>query len=157
VIDLLEDREAGSVFAWLKRHPDIRGVARDRSGAYAEAAATGAPQAMQLADCWHLLSRERHGGSPALCRAQSRRSRTAAQRVMQTQRIDASVAESSRSISALLQRRARIPRAPPEKRYARYRDVMELHWQGVSKRGIARALSINRATVRKFLRAGRFP
>ena len=46
VIDLLGDREAGSVAAWLKRHPQIRIVARDRGGAYAEAAAKGAPQAI---------------------------------------------------------------------------------------------------------------
>lgn len=57
VIDLLEDREAGSVSAWLKRHPEIRIIARDRGGAYAEAAAKGAPQAVQVADRWHLLSR----------------------------------------------------------------------------------------------------
>ena len=55
VIDLLEDREAKSVTARLKRHPEIRVIARDRSGAYAEAAATGAPQAVQVAGRWHLM------------------------------------------------------------------------------------------------------
>jgi hypothetical protein len=41
-----------------------------------------------------------------------------------------------------------------QKRYARYREVMELHRQGISERAIARALSINRATLRKFIGAG---
>jgi transposase len=44
-----------------------------------------------------------------------------------------------------------------QKRYARYHEVMELHRQGISERAIARALSINRATVRKFIGAGTFP
>lgn len=55
VIDLLEDRQAGEVRAWLERHPQIRVVARDRGGAYAGAATKGAPQAMQVADRWHLV------------------------------------------------------------------------------------------------------
>jgi transposase len=55
VIDLLEEREAGAVRAWLEHHPQIRIIARDRGGAYAEAATKGAPQAMQVADRWHLM------------------------------------------------------------------------------------------------------
>jgi transposase len=55
VIDLIEDREAGAVRAWLERHPQIRIVARDRVGAYAEAATKGTPQAAQVADRWHLM------------------------------------------------------------------------------------------------------
>lgn len=44
------------MLAWLKRHPEIQIVARDHGGAYAEAAAKGAPQAVQeVADRWHLL------------------------------------------------------------------------------------------------------
>ncbi len=44
-----------------------------------------------------------------------------------------------------------------QKRYARYLEVLQLHSQGTSERAIARALSINRATVRKFIHAQGFP
>ena len=156
VIDLLEDREAGSVSAWLKRHPEIRIVARDRGGAYAEAAAKGAPQAVQVADRWHLLK----NATEVVQRFVERNHAVlgkAAQRVMQTQRIDTSVAESPRSISMLSSREERGSLERRQKRYARYREVMELHRQGSSERAIARALSINRATVRRFIAAGTFP
>ncbi len=55
VADLLPDRAVESTVAWLKEHPEVTTIARDRAGVYAEAAAQGAPQAMQVADRWHLL------------------------------------------------------------------------------------------------------
>jgi transposase len=55
VVDLLPDREAGTVTAWLSHHPEIRLIARDRGGGYAQAAAKAAPQAVQVADRWHLM------------------------------------------------------------------------------------------------------
>jgi transposase len=55
VVDLLPDREVDPVVAWLQRHQQIKVIARDRSCIFAEAATKGAPQAMQVADRWHLL------------------------------------------------------------------------------------------------------
>ncbi|MEU3458297.1 ISL3 family transposase [Micromonospora sp. NPDC006766] len=53
-VEVLEGRDAGPVTAWLGAHPEIEVVCRDRGRAYAEAARTGAPQAEQVADRWHL-------------------------------------------------------------------------------------------------------
>jgi transposase len=55
VIDLLPDREAGTIEAWLAAHPDIAIVSRDRGAGYGQAASRAAPQAMQVADRWHLM------------------------------------------------------------------------------------------------------
>jgi hypothetical protein len=43
------------VRAWLSDHPEIRVVSRDRGGGYGEAAAKALPDAVQVADRWHLM------------------------------------------------------------------------------------------------------
>ncbi len=55
VVDLLPDREPATVEAWLRAHPGIEVVARDRNGGYGSAIAKALPKALQVADRWHLL------------------------------------------------------------------------------------------------------
>jgi transposase len=55
IIDLLPDRQQATVEAWLVRHPGIAVVARDRGAGYRHAVTQACPQAIQVADRWHLM------------------------------------------------------------------------------------------------------
>lgn len=55
VIDLLEERSSSSLETWLKAHPGVEIISRDRGQSYAQGAKAGAPNAVQVADRWHLL------------------------------------------------------------------------------------------------------
>ena len=55
VVDLLPDRTAATFAGWLKAHPGVEVVSRDRSTDYAVAAKEAVPEAMQVADRWHLF------------------------------------------------------------------------------------------------------
>src|SRR5215204_2915657 len=79
VIDLLPDREAGTLSAWLRTHPGVEVISRDRSPSYAAGINEGAPTAVQVADRFHLLMNVREAIEKVMMR-QNRllRSRTLA-------------------------------------------------------------------------------
>ncbi len=54
-VDLLPERSADALSQWLVAHPEVAIISRDRADDYIKRASAGAPQALQVADRWHLL------------------------------------------------------------------------------------------------------
>lgn len=54
-IDLLADQTAATLEQWLKDHPGVEIFTRDRSNEYVEGATRGAPDAIRVADRFHLV------------------------------------------------------------------------------------------------------
>src|SRR5262245_20953050 len=159
-VDLLPERSADSFARWLKAHPGVEIISRDRGDEYIKGASQGAPRAVQVADRFHLLVNVRE----ALTRAVDRHHNhvlEAAKAVAASQEPELLPAKTPKSEPAAKQlppdHRAARSQQRRGRRLERYRRVVELSEQGVSLRGIARRLGMHRATVRHWLGAGSFP
>lgn len=150
-LDLLPDRDAQTVEAWLKRHPGIAVVARDRASAYADGVRCGAPDAVQVADRWHLL---RNLGD-ALARALDRHGRDLHAAAAAVQDADVAPTAPATSSAATAELPAQADRHTV--RRARFDEALALRAQGWSARRIARVVGANRQTVRGWLRSGELP
>src|SRR5512135_3273530 len=133
VIDLLPDREATTVAAWLREHPGVEVVSRDRAGVYAQAASEAAPDAVQVADRWHLVKNAREAAERVLQRrAASVRALLGGRRDVPPR--DEPVADGTEAPVAPCE----AVRSPKwEDRLARFERVRRLHREGASLRGIA--------------------
>ena len=147
-VDLLPDREAATLARWLREHPGVEVVSRDRASAYARAAHEAAPDAVQVADRWHLLANLRD----VLERFLHRRSVVVRGLLRDPTPEDAPC-------------RRRRPKSRCRKPARWHRSsgslgssaVRRLHADGMSLRGIARALDLNYQTVERYVRSDTCP
>ncbi len=153
IIDLLPDREAGTLERWLRQHPEIEIITRDRAPAYAEAAAKGAPQARQIADRFHLLKNL----VDAVERVVSRHPQELRKAARETsEELSLQVAEPS-SPEPSTHRLNGVREQRRQLRIARYEEIRKLCHSGMSQREVAKRLGISRQTVRKFAVSEQFP
>ncbi|WP_328793122.1 MULTISPECIES: ISL3 family transposase [unclassified Streptomyces] len=147
VVDVLPTREAGPLAAWLIQHPGVEIICRDRAGAYAEGARRGAPDALQVADRFHLW--QGLGRAVETCVAAHRdclRSPSPTSTLSGESRPDPSRPQDD---SAPVGRRA-------ERKKAAHALVHELLAQGHSRRAIARHLGWGLNTVLRYANAARW-
>jgi transposase len=159
VIDLLPDRETETVKKWLEDHPAIETITRDRSQAYAEAVTAGAPQAVQIADRFHIFKNLMEAVEQSLSRHHSIL-RQAATAILPEQ-YQAAISDVNKilSLAATPKSKSEELRSQQrrEKRLARFQEVKRLHKEGFSIRAIGRELGMDREAVRNFIRAEIFP
>jgi transposase len=167
-IDLLPDREAETFAAWLRDHPGVGVVSRDRASAYAEGAKKGAPDAIQVADRYHLvanlrdtvqqfLDRERRCLPPLHENTNTPSSESTNQMPSMEHQVQLEEGHREPAERVSLTRAQAIRQMRRGKRYERYQAVVELHQQGFGGRAIARQMGLSRNTVRRYLEAGTFP
>lgn len=143
-VDLLGDRTSVSLVTWLAAHHGVEIICCDRGKEYAEGGRQGAPEALQVADRWHLLLNL----SETLERDLARTPR----RLREVARYDARPAVSEPCDRG----RAREQRARRDSRLQRDQTVRRLYCAGAPIAEIARILQMSRNTAAKYVRAEEF-
>lgn len=153
-LDVLPDRSIETVATWLQAHPSLTLVTRDRSPEYAVAIHKGAPQAIQVADRWHLAKNLADCVETLLAdlRVEIRRagnvsvSPVSAQEEYPSQR---PVSSSRKEEQARVARRAQ--------HLDQYEQVVQLRQQGVKNGEIAQRMKLSSRTIGRWLSQGHAP
>ena len=152
-VDLLPDRAADSVEAWLRAHPQVEIVSRDRSAVYADGIARGAPTARQVADRFHLLRSLREALERLLDgQGAARRAALAPPAAAPTAAATPPVTLPAPDTAAARETQRRRAR-----RLGRFEEVRGLAAAGASQTAIAAHLGMSHKTVKRYLRAATFP
>jgi DNA-directed RNA polymerase specialized sigma24 family protein len=157
IIDLLPDRQAETAAAWMAAHPQITHVSRDRGAQYESRASTGAPQAVQVADRFHVCKNLSEAVQRCLSRvfSEMRAGSQAAGKEAKVQEGTAAPVEEWRpDPGAYVARTTAIHRA---QRDARYQQAVGLHEQGLTIHEIACRLGVHERTVRHWFQRGVAP
>jgi transposase len=158
VVDLLPERSATSVAAWLAQHPTITVICRDRRDLYADGIRRGAPAAVQVVDRFHLVQNLRQALEALLIDRRPALQAAAVGTAMALTQADGplpvvSMYRGRRQSPKPAELREDTARPPRHARWvASYAAVRTLRAQGTPLATIARRLGISRPTVYAYLR-----
>ena len=151
-IDLLRDREADSLAGWLREHPGTEVICRDRAGAYADGARRGAPEAIQVADRWHIYHNLAEHVEKAVARHRDCLKEPAPEPEPDEPAGDRLAPDLRHAAAAAAARRAEESALAVRTRQ-RYEQVQALRAQGKGIKPIMRETGLAKETVRRFYRA----
>lgn len=153
VVDLLPDRTSETLSTWLREHPGVEILTRDRSTEYAKAAGEGAPQAEQVADRWHLLLNIRQMLERYLPGVYERLKQLPGASAADLERATSRRTRAYRRTGA----EAVASRESRKRRLARFGEVKRLYAAGKNLSVISRELALDIKTVRTYAYADAFP
>jgi len=157
-LDVLADRSVKTVSAWFQKHPSVEIVSRDRSSEYAAAIKKGAPQAIEVADRWHLGKNLAESVKTLLARglAEIRRAwHVQAIPEQEREETEPVLEEEKRPARSRHEEQARLARRA--QKLDRYEQVLELRDQGLTAADIGSRIGISGRTVQRWLAHGSFP
>jgi transposase len=154
-IDLLQDASADSFADWLKEHPSVELISRDRGTTFADGANRGAPQALQIADRWHIIHNLGEALEKVLARHHADLKRVFTPE--EEQHVIAALEQQAHVRSLARSQTEQQRQARQERRLATFMRVQELSAQGWSGASIARMLGIHKKTAVKYAQAEHFP
>ncbi len=157
VIDLLPDRSAGTTANWLKQHPEVEIISRDRCGSFAQGAREGAPQARQVADRFHILQNLREAIQTQLSRAAGSSMRPLLPAANGDDEREAVISCSPRDKHGGTEHRCLTRMANQRSRQAIFDRVRGLRSQGKNIAEIVRQTGLHRRTIGKWIRADALP
>ncbi len=154
VVDLLPDKRVETAAAWMRHHPDIQIVSRDRGGEFASAARLGAPQAIQCADRFHVVKNFTEAGEPLLARCQAEILSTNPSPDDVQLDSEARIVQPTEWRPTVPAQVQRVQAARRAERSARYQQAVELSRQGKSAEVIGSQLGVTGRTVQRWLTKG---
>jgi transposase len=151
-VDLLRDREADTFAGWLKDHPGTEVICRDRAGAYADGSRQGAPDAVQVADRWHLYHNLAGYAEKTVARHRGCLEEPAPEPDPAEPGDSRPAPDLQQAAAAAAARRAEESALAIRTRQ-RYEQVQALRAQGKGIKPIMRETGLAKETVRRFYRA----
>jgi transposase len=160
IVEVLADRESATLEQWLRAHPEVKVVSRDRGKEYTKAATQAAPQAQQVVDRFHLVRNLAEVLEKILahCRAEIRQADS------DQPPLEKAAEETPRPLPTAATWQQRTPahvelahQARQASRDDRFRQILELRAHGLTQAAIAKRIGMSERAVRSWLKRGAAP